>query len=80
MVADCKQQILIVDIDTRMPDGENQILNEKRIDYDANPFQSGGDLVSNAVFDHYLYGTYPPLPEPKKRREIERTPQTFRCV
>lgn len=49
------KKILIVDIDTRVPTGENQILDpSKKIDWES--LESGGTgLVSHAITNHYLY-------------------------
>lgn len=46
--------MLIVDIDTRVPIGTNQILNPATLDWDSLSM-SGGQLVSTAVMNHYLY-------------------------
>ena len=48
------KKILIVDIDTRVPTGENQILNSDTLDWD-NLEMHGGGLVSNAIMNHYIY-------------------------
>lgn len=49
------KRILIVDIDTRVPTGDNQILDpSKKIDWES--LESGGTgLVSHAITNHYLY-------------------------
>ncbi|KAL6705035.1 hypothetical protein ACN47E_007438 [Coniothyrium glycines] len=48
-------KVLIVDIDTRVPNGENQILDfEKKMDWDSLP-SGGAGLVSHAIINHYLY-------------------------
>jgi len=48
------KRVLIVDIDTRVPNGDNQILNPVLLDYEhLEP--SGGGLVSNAIINHYMY-------------------------
>lgn len=49
-----KERVLIVDIDTRIPTGSNQILNPDTLDWSSLEM-SGGSLVSNAVINHYLY-------------------------
>jgi hypothetical protein len=46
--------VLIVDIDTRVPNGDNQILNPYVLDFE-HMSMSGGGLVSNAIINHYLY-------------------------
>ncbi|KAH7066567.1 hypothetical protein FB567DRAFT_261116 [Paraphoma chrysanthemicola] len=48
------KKILIVDIDTRVPTGENQILNPDTLDFE-NLDMHGGGLVSNAIINHYMY-------------------------
>ncbi|KAF1840156.1 uncharacterized protein K460DRAFT_322505 [Cucurbitaria berberidis CBS 394.84] len=48
------KRVLIVDIDTRVPTGENQILNPDRLDWEHLDMHGGG-LVSNAIINHYLY-------------------------
>ncbi|KAF2027173.1 hypothetical protein EK21DRAFT_72543 [Setomelanomma holmii] len=48
------KKILIVDIDTRVPTGENQILNPDTLDFEHLDM-SGGGLVSNAIINHYMY-------------------------
>jgi hypothetical protein len=48
------KRILIVDIDTRVPDGDNQILNPATLDFEHMEM-SGGGLVSNAIINHYMY-------------------------
>jgi hypothetical protein len=48
------KKVLIVDIDTRVPTGENGILNPDTLDWESLEM-SGGGLVSSAVMNHYLY-------------------------
>ncbi|CBX96011.1 hypothetical protein LEMA_P031630.1 [Plenodomus lingam JN3] len=48
------KKILIVDIDTRVPTGQNQILNPALMDWENLELEGGG-LVSNAIMNHYLY-------------------------
>lgn len=50
------KKILIVDIDTRVPDGKNEILNKNRMDWENMGISGGGQLVSNGIMDHYMYG------------------------
>jgi hypothetical protein len=49
-----KKRILVLDIDTRVPTGSNEILNPSTLDWNSLEM-SGGQLVSNAVMNHYLY-------------------------
>ncbi|KAF1931560.1 uncharacterized protein M421DRAFT_98685 [Didymella exigua CBS 183.55] len=49
-----KKKVLVLDIDTRVPIGSNEILNPGTLDWDSLDM-SGGQLVSNAVMNHYLY-------------------------
>ena len=48
------EKVLIVDIDTRVPTGENQLLNDDIVDWEHLQAEGVG-LVSNAVLNHYLY-------------------------
>ncbi|KAF2846443.1 hypothetical protein T440DRAFT_521805 [Plenodomus tracheiphilus IPT5] len=49
------RKVVIVDVDTRVPTGDNQILNaEKKINW--GKLESGGTgLISHAITSHYLY-------------------------
>ena len=47
-------EILILDIDTRLPDGENEIFNEKHLNWKAMD-KGGMGMVSAAFMNHYLY-------------------------
>jgi len=51
------KRILIVDIDTRVPDGENELMGEKTIQWESH-VSKGGGLVSNGIMNHYLYGEW----------------------
>lgn len=49
------KKVLIVDIDTRVPTGDHQILDPgKKIDWETLQ-SSGTGLVSYAITNHYLY-------------------------
>ncbi|CBX90706.1 predicted protein [Plenodomus lingam JN3] len=49
------KKVLIVDIDTRMPTGENQIFNtEKKINWERLEYHDAG-LVTGGISLHYLY-------------------------
>ncbi|KAF2686302.1 hypothetical protein K458DRAFT_210812 [Lentithecium fluviatile CBS 122367] len=48
------KRVLIVDIDTRVPEGEGEILGDKVIDWEKHQ-SVGGGLVSNGIMDHYLF-------------------------
>lgn len=48
------KKVLIVDIDTRKPTGDNQIFNPAKLDWKHLEMKGGG-LVSNAIMNHYLY-------------------------
>jgi hypothetical protein len=49
------KKVLIVDIDTRVPTGPNQILNSTPLNFETLDTHSGGGLVSAAIMNHYLY-------------------------
>ncbi|KAH3920446.1 hypothetical protein HBH56_004610 [Parastagonospora nodorum] len=48
------KRLLIVDIDTRVPTDENQILNPAKLNFEEMEMRGGG-LVSNAIMNHYMY-------------------------
>jgi len=48
------KKVLIVDIDTRVPTGENELLNPERMDWEQLKMEGSG-LVSNSIMNHYLY-------------------------
>ena len=47
------KKILLVDIDTRVPTGEKQVLNPDTLDWERFDM-NGGDFVSCGIFNHYL--------------------------
>lgn len=48
------KKVLIVDIDTRVPTGENELLNPERIDWEHLKTKGAG-MVSSSIMNHYLY-------------------------
>lgn len=50
-----RNQILIVDIDTRVPNGPNELWNDKRLDWDAMKAKGDGGMVSASFMNHFLY-------------------------
>lgn len=54
-----RSEILIVDIDTRVPDDDNELWNNARMDWASlNPEKDGG-MVSASFANHFLYCKYP---------------------
>ncbi|KAL2357383.1 hypothetical protein BJ546DRAFT_308158 [Cryomyces antarcticus] len=55
------KEICIVDVDTRIPTGINQVFNKSRLDWeklgDEKFMDAGLGRVSAGVLNHYLYGT-----------------------
>ncbi len=50
-----RNEILIVDIDTRVPDGDNELWNSERLDWaNMDPKKDGG-MVSASFMNHFLY-------------------------
>jgi hypothetical protein len=50
-------QVLIVDIDTRRPDGKNELWNDGRLDWEH--IENGGNgILSASQLNHYLYGKH----------------------
>lgn len=56
-----KKQILIVDIDTRVPDGSNELWNQSRMNWETLNNDGDGGMISASQMNHFLYGTLPPL-------------------
>jgi hypothetical protein len=51
------KRVLMVDIDTRLPDKENELFHDKPMDWSKHETKGGG-LVSNGIMNHYLYGEW----------------------
>jgi hypothetical protein len=49
-------QVLIADIDTRRPDGKNELWNDGRLDWEHMKTDGNG-VLSASQMSHYLYGT-----------------------
>lgn len=50
-----RNEILIVDIDTRTPDGENELWNSERMDWQNMNGGKDGGMVSASFMNHFLY-------------------------
>ena len=50
-----RNEILIVDIDTRVPDGNNELWNAKRMDWHTMNAEKDGGMVSASFMNHFLY-------------------------
>ncbi|KAJ4361731.1 hypothetical protein N0V95_001624 [Ascochyta clinopodiicola] len=50
-----RNEILIVDIDTRVPDGDNELWNEQRMDWPNMSAEKDGGMVSASFMNHFLY-------------------------
>ncbi|KAF2278810.1 uncharacterized protein EI97DRAFT_219911 [Westerdykella ornata] len=48
-------KILIVDMDTRIPTGDNELWNPTTMDYASLDASKGGQMVSAAFMNHFLY-------------------------
>jgi hypothetical protein len=51
-----KEQILIVDIDTRVPQGENELWNKGRMNWETLKDEGDGGMISASQMNHFLYG------------------------
>ena len=51
-----KNQILILDIDTRVPQGPNELWNEGRLNWEELKGGGDGGMVSASFMNHFLYG------------------------
>lgn len=52
-----KKQILIVDIDTRVPDKTNELWSEGSMDWEKLE-ETGGGMLSASQMNHFLYGEW----------------------
>lgn len=50
-----RNEILIVDIDTRVPDGKNELWNNGRMDWKNMDGGKDGGMVSASFMNHFLY-------------------------
>tara|TARA_R110002003_G_scaffold48_14_gene4029 strand:+ start:16865 stop:17392 length:528 start_codon:yes stop_codon:yes gene_type:complete len=50
-----RNEILIVDIDTRVPDGANELWNKSRMNWETLE-EGGGGMISASQMNHFLYG------------------------
>jgi hypothetical protein len=50
-----RNQVLIVDIDTRVPNKKNELWNDKRMNWEAMASEGDGGMVSAAFMNHFLY-------------------------
>jgi hypothetical protein len=50
-----RNQILIVDIDTRVPNGPNELWNSARMDWEKLNDEGDGGMVSASFMNHFLY-------------------------
>lgn len=52
--------VLIVDMDTRAPDGENEIFGANKINWETMDGKEGGGMLSASFLNHYLYCNHVP--------------------
>lgn len=50
------REVLIVDIDTRIPDGSNELWHRGRMNWDTLPNEGDGGMISASQMNHFLYG------------------------
>lgn len=48
-------KVLIVDMDTRIPNGDNELWNPTTMDYASLDAHNGGQMVSAAFMNHFMY-------------------------
>lgn len=53
-----RNEILIVDIDTRIPDGDNELWNSNRMHWANMNAGKDGGMVSASFMNHFLYCKY----------------------
>ena len=56
-----KNQVLIVDIDTRIPNKKGELWNEDRMNWEAMSPKGDGGMVSASFMNHFFYGLYHPV-------------------
>jgi hypothetical protein len=54
-----KNKILIVDIDTRVPQGPNELWNNGSMNWETLKNEGDGGMISASQMNHFLYGKYP---------------------
>lgn len=52
------REVLIVDIDTRIPDGLNELWDKGRMNWDTLKSEGDGGMISASQMNHFLYGEY----------------------
>ena len=52
------KNVLIVDIDTRVPNGSNEIWSDTRLNWERMSEKGDNGMVSASFMNHYLYCTY----------------------
>lgn len=53
-----KDQVLIVDIDTRVPEGSNELWNKGRMNWETLKDEGDGGMISASQMNHFLYGKH----------------------
>jgi hypothetical protein len=51
-----RNEVLIVDIDTRVPNGQNELWHEGRMNWNSLKTEGSGGMVSASFMNHFLYG------------------------
>ena len=55
------KEVLIVDIDTRVPNGKNELWSEGRMNWETLKKEGSGGMVSASLMNHFLYGAFVPM-------------------
>jgi hypothetical protein len=50
-----RDQVLILDIDTRSPNGKNELWNDERLNWEAMESEGDGGMVSASFMNHFIY-------------------------
>jgi len=51
------RDVLIVDMDTRWPDGDNEIFGKTKLNWENVTGSEGGSMLTASVLNHYMYCT-----------------------
>jgi hypothetical protein len=70
------KDVLIVNIDTRVPDGPNELWHEGRLNWAAMDEGYDGGMVSASFMSHFLYCMFPSLPSANPNSSIHLTHQS----
>jgi hypothetical protein len=48
--------VLIIDMDTRWPDGDNEVFGKGKLNWENVTGNEGGSMLTASVLNHFMYG------------------------